>query len=52
MSDFGHTDMTMLQKHYAALVGDAEAAERIEDVLLKVTGRSREDKADTDSKST
>ena len=34
----GHTDLTMLQKHYAALVGsaEAEAADKIEQLFGKV----------------
>jgi len=37
----GHADLSMLQKHYAALVGDAEAgaAERIEAVFSQFTSR-------------
>ncbi len=39
----GHTDLTMLQKHYAAIVGsaDAEAAETVERVFDRMTGRQR-----------
>ena len=45
MSAFGHTDLSMLQKHYAAFVGDAEAeaAERIEDVLGQLTKPTQND---------
>jgi integrase len=37
----GHADLSMLQRHYAALVGDAEAgaAERIEAVFSQITSR-------------
>lgn len=39
----GHTDLSMLQKHYAALVGsaDAEAANTIGQVIDTMTGRKR-----------
>ena len=39
----GHTDLTMLQKHYAALVGsaDAEAANTIGRVLDAMTAKQR-----------
>jgi hypothetical protein len=37
----GHADLSMLQKHYAALVGDAEAeaADRIESVFPQLTNQ-------------
>ena len=39
----GHADLSMLQKHYAALVGDAEAeaAERIQGVFDKMTAANQ-----------
>ncbi len=39
----GHTDLTMLHKHYAAIVGsaDAEAAETVQRVFDRMTGRQR-----------
>ncbi len=45
MSAFGHADLSMLQKHYAALVGDAEAeaAERMEDVSGQLTKPTQND---------
>ncbi len=45
MSAFGHADLSMPHKHYAALVGSAEAdsAERIEDVLGQLTKPTQHD---------
>ena len=45
MPAFGHADPSMLQKHYAALVGsaEAEAAERIENVLGQLTKPTQND---------